>query len=263
MNKSSKRKRVSHSLKGQLTSLKRENKKLKAALKKQQRENDRLRQTLSATQRGSSPSRFPSGGDIKTPHRALLDEGASVARRYASSTYGKYLFLSLKESTLGRLFRRFIRFFRRLRVVRWVTNIVLIILTAILASAVFITAIPLLLLSTVTALFAVIFNARSANYKMASALAGKHIVILTTHDHTTLGEDSFFERCAKDMATAPNTAVMVISPYLLSTKGLGGRGLYFTARQEAQNLYLVRKSYYFLLRRQVLERIDPHLTVIY
>ena len=263
MSKSSKRNSVSLALKDQLTSLKRENKQLKSALKKQQRENQKLREYMRVTQSGSHTPQFPSAVGKPTPQRVLLEEGASVARRYASSSYWKYLWLSAKESTLGRLFKRFIRFFRRLRVVRWVSNILLILLTAVLASAVFITIIPFLLLSSITALFAVILNARSANQKMRSQLYGKHIVVIVPHDHMTLRQDSFLSHCAKEMASKPNTAVLVVSPHLLSRKGLGGRGMYFTARREGNNLYLVRKSYYFLLRRKVLEKVDPQLTIMY
>ena len=38
---------------------------------------------------------------------------------------------------------------------------------------------------------------------------------------------------------------------------------YFTARQEGNDLYIVRCHYYFILRRRVLDVLDPHMTVIY
>ena len=234
-----------------------------------QKENARLRrQVQTMTSAGGSTHVAPSAVPLKSKkdtRQVLLAEIASEGERYAASTYGKYLFLSVKESSVGRLTRRIVIFFRRLRIFRLVINILLILLTAVLASAFFVTAIPVLILSAVTTLFAVIFNARSTNRRMAKALHGKHIRVVIPPDHTTLGEDSFLERCAKDMAQDPHTAVIIVSPHLLSPRGLGGHGLYFTARSENAKdaVFLVRKGYYFILKRQVLTKLDPHLTIIF
>lgn len=250
-----------------LSSLRKENKKLKRDLQLTQAENLRLRKQIDTlTAAGGKTIVAPSAMIFKkkeSPQKALLAEGASSRRRYSSTTYAGYLFLSVKESSLGRIIRRIASFFRRLRVFRWVASILLIIITAVLASAVFVTAIPLLLLSSVTTLFAVIFKARSANLRMANALRGKHIRVLIPHDHAVLGDGSFLDRCAMEMATHSHSAVIVVSPHLISGKGLGGKGIYFTARQEATNLFVVRKGYYFILKRKVLCKLDPLMTVIY
>ncbi len=263
----SKRKRVSRPTNQDISSLRKENKKLKRDLKQAQADNLRLRQQIDTlTTAGGKTFVTPSAmifREKESPEKALLSEGVSSRRRYTSATYAGYLFLSIKESSLGRIIRRISAFFRRLRVFRWVASILLILTTAVLASAVFVTAIPFLLLSSVTTLFAIMFNARSANRRMANVLRGKHIRVLIPYDHTVLGDDSFLDRCAREMATHPHTAVIVISPHFISNKGLGGKGIYFTARQEADNLFVVRKGYYFILKRKVLCKLDALMTVIY
>ncbi len=262
-----KRNHVSHLTHQDISSLRKENKKLKRDLKLAQAENLRLRRKIDTLTTAGGKTRVPPPavlfGEQLSPAHTLLAEGAASGRRYASATYAGYLFLSLKASPFGRLIRRITAFFRRLRVFRWIASILLILITAVLASAVFVTLIPLLLLSSVATLFAVVFKARSANRRMTRALMGKHIRVLIPPDHATLGDDSFFERCAREMSTHPNTAVIVVSPHLLSPKGLGGKGLYFTSRREDRGLYLVRKGYYFILKRKVLRRVDPRMTIIY
>lgn len=265
----SKRKRVSRPTRQEISSLRKENKKLKRDLQRAQRENLRLRrQVATMTAAGGKtqvpPSAVPLKGKISSQEMLFLEISTS-GERYAASTYGRYLFLSVKESSLGRLIRRVVIFFRRLRIFRWIVNILLILLTAVLASAVVVTAIPLLLLSSVSTLFAVIFNAGSANRRMASALRGKHIRVVIPPEHTALGENAFWERCTKEMATHPHTAMIVVSPHFLSTRGLGGRGMYFTSRKESpqHDIFLVRKGYYFILKRHVLVKIDPNMTIIF
>ena len=247
--------RVSRTSNPALSSLKRENKKLKSDLKKAQKEIAYLRRVL---KKQDTLSAIPQVGATSS-YEAMLREGAIAHRRYASSTYGAYLYQSVRASSLGRWVKRVVTFFRRLRVVR----IVLTILTFLLASAFFVTLIPLLFVALAVALLSVMLTAKSMNLQMQSTLSGKHIYVFIPQDDVTLDEDSFMANCAKDMAKHPNTAVLVVSPHLLSVKGLGGHGLYFTARRESQNLYLIRKSYFFILRRHVLRSVDPHATMIF
>ena len=62
---------------------------------------------------------------------------------------------------------------------------------------------------------------------------------------------------------ADGVAVLVVSPYPLSSRGLGGKGGFFTARREAEGLYLVRRHYFFMLRKRVLDALEQDITVVY
>ena len=48
--------------------------------------------------------------------------------------------------------------------------------------------------------------------------------------------------------------VILVSPYWILPKGLGKRHFYFTVRKEKENLYLIRRYYFFAFRRQVLKQ---------
>ena len=58
-------------------------------------------------------------------------------------------------------------------------------------------------------------------------------------------------------------AVLVVSPYPVSPRGLGGKGSFFTARKEAEGIYLVRRHYFFMLRKRVLDAMGQNITMIY
>ena len=72
-----------------------------------------------------------------------------------------------------------------------------------------------------------------------------------------------FFASALEMASDPDVTVIVVSPYPWSTKGFGSHRMFATARQEQPRLYLVRKYYYFILRRRVLALVDPDLSILY
>ena len=234
-----------------MTALKRQNKRLRAEIKRLKKQNQALKAAMRSTPQGQL-----------SPHEIMLSDRGQAVERFEASTYLGYLLSWLKASSLWRLTRKVARIFRRLRVVRWVTQLILLILTFLLASAVFLSVLPALLLLMLTATLTVTLRAGIRNRKLKNALRGKHIYVMLPQKSSSLHPDSFFVNCAKDLAHTPHTAVGVVSPYNLSSRGLGGRGVYFTARQESENLYIVRKSYYFILKRKVLTQIDPQMVVM-
>ena len=201
-----------------------------------------------------------------TPERERQDAacaGAVNARRFAKKSYIGYLVSTVKESALGGMIRRVSRYLRRLRLVRTLTAILSTLLLSLLIPTVMLTVIPVIALLTLGALLGVIFSARAANHRMEELLKGKQIRVLVLPDQITFREGTFAERSALDMARDENVAVIVVTPRLLSTRGLGGEGMFFSFRKETDNLYLVRRGYYFILRRRVLDVINPDYTVIY
>ncbi len=65
---------------------------------------------------------------------------------------------------------------------------------------------------------------------------------------------------AKELAKEGNAAVL-ISPYWISPRGLRGKEFYFTIRMEEQNLYLIRRYYFFSLRKSVLR--EENTVIVY
>ncbi len=241
------------------------------ALRREKRENAALKREISvlknsrASNRDAffSPSKKSYKSDSGKEQRELITAGAVNARRFSKKSYLRYLIQSIKESGIGLFFSRIARFWRRLRLVRNVTLVIAAIIAALLVSAVFITALPFLLLFSLVTFLVVIFRARVTNRRMTEKLADKRVRVMILPDSVTFRDDTFAERSAKAMSKEPNTAVLVVSPYFMSPRGLGGRGMFFTVREEAENLYLVRRCYYFLLRRQVLDAVCEDVSVMY
>lgn len=194
----------------------------------------------------------------------LLGAGAINARRFSKRNYFLFLLHSVKESTLGLIFRRIARSFRHWRLFRNVAMILGAVLVTVVLSAFFITALPFLLLFLGASLVAIVIRARNANRRMKAALANvSRIRVIFFHGQITFGENSFCERSAMSMAEDKDTAIVVVTPRLWSTAGLGGHGIYVTAREEQPRLFLVRRAYYFILKRKVFSALSADLTLMY
>ncbi len=198
----------------------------------------------------------------------MRSSAALRASHYRKGSYLRYLFETVAESFPVQVISQLVLYLRRLRVVRMVVTIVLAVGAVVLVSVLSAAALPFLLVGTAVLFLLAWLQSRHMNDKLKEALAGRHIRVLVPERGVGLirrgeTERSFFIRQAVAMAAEEGVAVLVISPYLLSGRGLGGKGAFFTARREETDVYLVRRHYYFILRRRVLDVVDPRMTVIY
>ena len=195
-------------------------------------------------------------------------EAASLrANRYRKSSYLRFLFESIMDSLPLQIISQLLHYLRKLRVVQLVMAIVLVSATVVLVTVLSAAALPFILAGTMSLAMLAWMRSRRMNSILLKALTGKHIRVLVPERRSGLSRTcespSFFIRQAYAMAAEKGVAVIVVSPYPVSRRGLGGRGTFFTARREAENLYLVRRHYYFILRKRVLDVVDGDMTILY
>ena len=254
---------------------------MRKALHRCQKENASLRRQLikerkeqashlPVQDRLASPYRLP-----RNPHkriRVLLYARGRKARHYDRQNYLLFLVDRFTDSAFFLWWSRAWAYVRRLRLARTVFLVSAVLLAAtqtsalfVLLSATYLTLLPFLIVGIGTCVLVSLLHARAVNRRLRTALDGRHIRVLFPSDRLPFDEHSqpFFFASAMAMATEPNTTVIVVSPYLISPKGPVGRRMFVTARQESEQLYLVRNYYYFTLRRRVLDLVDPHMSILY
>ncbi len=243
-------------LRRELASARRENARLV-------RELSDLRRRLQATQWEDKPLRRLRR-KAKGIHREerLLDEANRRAGHYRKKSFLSYLWESVMDSAPVAVITKLLQYLRRLRVVQIILSLVLavgaVVAVALLSAAV----IPFLFFGTAFLGVLAALRSRRMNRVLAQKLAGKQVRVMIPARGKALTESSFFIRNARAMAAEDGVAVLVVSPYLLSRRGLGGSGAFFTARRESENLFLVRRHYFFILRRRVLDVMEKDITVI-
>lgn len=244
---------------------------LERELRQERRTSAKLRREVTELRRELECSRQPTDTaplfrrKMRTKEQmrnAALHETAMNAKRFQKRTYIGFLARFVMDSSLFGFFSRIVAYLRRLQVVRIVATVLTVILTTAVVSAVYVAALPFLIAAAAVGLIVACLTSRSMNRIMRRELAGQRVRVFVAPDRLSLDRDSFYLRNLQAMAK-DGVSVVLVSPSAFSTKGVDGRGPYFTARREASGLYIVRKHYYFMLRRRVLDEVCESVTVVY
>ena len=187
---------------------------------------------------------------------SLLSERARQNRSMAKdASFFKYVLGNIRSAALYGHWLRVLAYFRRLRLVAIILRIAGILLTVLqtgalvlLTTVIFLIALPIFVSLMLGILLTALLESRKTNRVLSKLLCGKRIYILFAAEDPT----PFFIANAKDLALRPNAAVLIVSPFLLSSKGIFRKRFYCTARREAENIYTLRRYYFFNLRKKVL-----------
>ena len=120
----------------------------------------------------------------------------------------------------------------------------------ILSAALFLLILPIGLFFTLVVLLIALLKSRRTTQHLSTALENQTVYVLFLHE----GDPLFQLQNARELAT--RGAVLLVSPYWILAKGLHPHGFYCTARRETSNIYLVRRYYFFSLRRHLLDRLQ-------
>lgn len=250
------------------------------ALRRCQEENAALRRQLirerkarvshpTKTERHGRPYR---SSDPQKCLNARLHARGRYARYYDRKSYPLFLLDIFTDSAFFLWWSRAWSYARRIRLARTVVLVLALLLAAtqtgtlfVLLSAIYLTLLPFLLAGIGICLTAALLHTRAVNRRLRSDLDGRHIRVLFPTRSLPFNEHAqpFFFASVRAMAAEPNTAVVIVSPHLLSPISPYGRHMFVTARRETEQIYLVRSYYYFTLRRRILDVVDPHLSILY
>ncbi len=193
----------------------------------------------------------------------LLDAANRRAHHYRKGSFLRYLIESVRESAPVLVLTKLVQYLRRVRLVQTVLTVVLALGAVITVAVVSAAILPFLFFGTALLTMLALMLSGRMNRILRRELTDRRIRVLVPPRGGSLDSGSFFIRNARAMAAEENVTVIVVTPYPISGRGLGGRGRFFTARKEAEDLYLVRRHYFFVLRRKVLDAVDGEVTVIY
>jgi hypothetical protein len=235
----------------------------------ERQKNARLERKLSALQSELNDSenallfRFRPGAGSRRNAEGLRDASSRCARRYRKNSFLRYLWDAVIDSSLITFMSKLLQYFRRIRALQIILSIVLAAGALTAVAALSAAMLPFLLFGMGLLTITAALRSRHMNTRLRRVLTGKRIRILIPTGRKALSKNAFFIRNARSMAAEEDVAVVVVSPFLLSHKGFGGKGAYFTARTEGERLFIVRKPYFFFLRRRVLDTLDGNISVVY
>lgn len=168
-----------------------------------------------------------------------------------------FVYHGIVDAPLYERWKAFLAYLRRFRAVAVVLRVVTLFFAfletgalVILGTALFLVILPLGGALMLGILLTALLETRRINQRMRQVLTGKRVHVL----FLPRGRADFLRAHARSLADA-GEAVILVSPYWISSRGLNQKGFYFTLREEAPNLYLIRQYYFFSLKRKVLSRV--------
>ena len=228
---------------------------------KLEREVSDLKRTLQA--HGATEKRPLRRKQQLSREAVLLAQANQRAHHYRKISFLRYLWESVMESAPVQLLSKLIQYLRRMRAVQLILTVLLALTAVVTVAVVSAAALPFLLLGAALAAMLALLRSRRMNRILRKELTDRRIRIMIPPRGHCFSENSFFLRNARAMAAEVGVTVIVVTPYLVSNRGINRKGSFFTARKETNNLYLVRRHYFFILRRRVLDTLDGDITVIY
>ncbi len=206
----------------------------------------------------------------ETPGAALLASMTHDSRIVSISNYPKYLYLSLCQSSPYRIWTRIMAYFRRFRFLSFAfhaaAQIIAIIETSailLVASTIFIVMIPVMLGMLVGTLVAALTRGRALNRYLREELRNKRVFIFFPTSSPAPGYGSVMHATVEGLAVSRSNVIFVVSPHTVSSCIFGERHMFFMARNAEENVFYIRKFYYFLLRRRVLCDMPERVSVIF
>lgn len=195
----------------------------------------------------------------------MRDSASRRASRYRKGSYVRYLWEATSASLPVEIITKLLLYLRRLQVLRMAATILLAVGAVAVVAVLSAAALPFLLGGAAILTTLAWLRSHKRNRIMREALTDRHIRVLVPPRGKAMETGSFFLRNAVAMAAEDpqHTAILVITPYPLSSRGTGLRRTFFTARPGTGGVYFVRRHYYFILRRRVLDGLDPRMTVVY
>ena len=210
-------------------------------------ENDRLRRLKD---RGAAAQ-----GDR---YADALARAGDTAHAMSQSGYARYLYSAIRESSAYGIWYRGLTYFRRfrllstvIRVASWVVTLIQSGAVILLSTVLLVFMLPALILSSAVTAIVALTQGLRLNRLFKSVLQGKTVYLFFPTDHNS----PVTSATIRQLSESESNFIFAVSPYAISPRLLGKKHkFFFTALNCGENVYYIRKYYYFMLWNRVL----PH-----
>ena len=252
---------------------KRNSKPQKAKLKELQEENRRLSAEVDALKRELEKIRGKKqvfGG--KTDASVVAFERQAVNEElFRKNYYGSYFIKSLGKTTGFSVYERLINALKKYNFVKITMRVLTVLFAMIQSGTIFILTTSAVLVSLPVAFFLsgaafllTYLLSGLDNRRNMELLRGKDVTIFFPPKGEALSENSFFAGFVSEAAAKENGAAIIVSPYAIRPRGIGKkRRFYIFSRSESDNILIVRRHYFFRLRKRVILPAAGKISMIY
>ncbi len=183
-----------------------------------------------------------------------LFRAAQALRMSAQKNALSDFLTTLLQAKPIRALQSLLRYLRRIRLVAllfrilgWILMLLQTGALVIFTTAIFFILLPLFLIFSVGLLLTALIDTHKSRARLLSLTRGKRLYLFFTPQGSVAG------RTIRELAARDDVAVLVISPYWISSEGLGRGRFYVNMRRDGDRLFLIRR-YFFLSVRSKLSK---------
>ena len=199
-----------------------------------------------------------------------LNTRSHVEYTFSKKSYISYLYAHLSHTSFFNIYRRIVSFVRRYSLITTTLKIASVIfltfeaaaLFVISSSALFVIIAMALISSQILGLFTVFIRHEHLRHCKAF-LDGKNVTVFFP-PKSAFGKSNFFKGYVNECASKDSSAVVIVSPFILNGIGPSGTKRRFgICRYDKENVLIVRRSFYFLLKNRAIDKVCKSATEIY
>jgi hypothetical protein len=211
--------------------------------------------------------------------RSLPKESSSAfvyaekeANLLSSSSYIKYLVSKLTGGSLFSYSKKAMGYFRKFKLVSTIMRTASSILAILGTGAffIFLSGTLIFIIPLIVAFCAAIYllgtlSRARAFREIEKRIENRRIFVFFPEGERHFRENSSLQYTIKAILsdTQSNNFVIIVSPFVFSSIGVGGKGFYSVARFENTGICMLRRHSFFLLRKRILGPAESRTTYVY
>ena len=109
-----------------------------------------------------------------------------------------------------------------------------------------------------------LLGSRKATRINRPILADKNVCVFFPAKKSAIRRDTYFAGLVQSMGEQPNTVCVIVTQGFFFSRGITDqKKFFFTSRVDADNIIIVRRHYYFKLKKSIILPHSKKLTEIY
>ena len=202
---------------------------------------------------------------------SLLLHQARRENTFSQRSTFSYFTHALKNASLFRLYSQIVNTVKRFTFVTTTIQVLLVVLTVVksgvivlISTSAFIVSLPFLFLMSGLGAILTFIGSKKATKQNTPIIKGKRVCVFFPAKKSVMRKGGYFAGFVRSIAEEPNTVCIIVTPGFFFSRGISeGKHYFFTSRIDAQNIIIVRRHYYFKLKKKIIEPLAAHLTEIY
>lgn len=207
----------------------------------------------------------------RNKYQIALDKRADYEYMFSKRNYISFMFANLKHTSLFNIYKRFVNVIRRYSFFtisfKIISVLFLMVETAtlfVLSTSAFVVSIILTVITSQILMLFTLFVRKKSLKNDLEHLKDKSVTVFFPPKNRAFDIDSYLAGSAISEAGKKDSAVVIVSPFSFKTVGINAsKHPYFVSRHDGDNILLVRRYYYFSLKKHILDKYSSQIVEIY